>query len=236
MPVDLIAVDRVGVGLGDDAHAGPAGVTEHGDSGVGTGEGAAQEIVGPHGGAHRPGVVTELADLGGGLVGEREAPTGGADGTAQEQGAAMTVGEDGGDRRVGDVEIVVPDEDVDAGGVAAADLHAVDRRQRLLDREVAGEGSRPGARAGEVGDRGGGAQPVPAQRPQDVAQGDRGDVGGLQLVCVEDARQGVVELGGVGVELVEPGSDRGDERLVAGEREQPGNTVQRGVDAAAPRR
>ena len=31
--LELVAVDRVGVGLGDDPHAGPAGVAEHGDLG-----------------------------------------------------------------------------------------------------------------------------------------------------------------------------------------------------------
>ena len=70
--LELVAVDRVGVGLGDDADAGPAGVAEHGDLGPFAAQRQAQQAVG----ARRPrgiaGVVAELADLGRRLVHDRQ--------------------------------------------------------------------------------------------------------------------------------------------------------------------
>ena len=73
-------------------------------------------------------------------------------------------------------------------------------------------------------------------RPQHVAQGDRGGAGPLQLVGVGDAAaERGVDLGGVGVELVEPGRDRGDQLVVVDEGEHAGQAVQRGVDGAGAR-
>ena len=70
--LELFAIDRVGVGLRDDADTRPPRVAEHGDfSGVARHR-QAQEIVAGDLGAHRRGVVTEFADLGGRLVDEGE--------------------------------------------------------------------------------------------------------------------------------------------------------------------
>ena len=143
----------------------------------------------------------------------------------------MAFGERRGDRRVGEVEVVVPDEDVDAGRVAAADLHAVDRRERLLDRQVPGEGRPPGIPAGEIGDGCAGAEAVAPQRPEHVAQGDRRGVRCLQLIGVQRGRQRLVELGGVGVELIQPRRDPGDEPVVAVQGEQTGYAVHGCIDA-----
>ena len=103
----------------------------------------------------------------------REAAPGEAGGAGLEQRVAGPVGHGGGDRRVVDVEVVVPHEHVETGRVAAAHLHAVDRRQRLLDGEVAGQRGRTGVAPGEVGDRGGRAQAIAPDRPQRVAQRDQ---------------------------------------------------------------
>ena len=208
---ELVAVDGVGVGLGDDADAGPAGVAEHGELGPGAAQGQAQQGVGGDGLAHHPGVVAELADLGRRLVHDRQGPAGEAGGAGLEQRVAAALGERGDDGGIVDVEVVVPHEDVDAGRVAAADLHAVDRRQRLLDRQVPAERGRrrrrgrPGRRrpAPCAAGRGGWPTarraarstrrwPAPARRGRATARGEGG-----------------VDVGGVGVELVEPGRDRG---------------------------
>ena len=69
---DLVAVHGVGVGLADDADAGPARVTEHADTGAGTAHRQAQQAVPGHGRPHRCRVVAQLADLRGRLVHERQ--------------------------------------------------------------------------------------------------------------------------------------------------------------------
>ena len=76
--VELLVVERVRVGLGDDADTRPAGVAEHHDLGVVVRECEVQQrVVADRGTQHR-GVVAELTDLGGGLVDEGELAVGGA--------------------------------------------------------------------------------------------------------------------------------------------------------------
>ena len=70
--VRLLVVERVRIRLGDDADARPARVAEdHGVGGVGGDRKVQQLVVADRGAQHR-GVVAELADLGRGLVHERE--------------------------------------------------------------------------------------------------------------------------------------------------------------------
>ena len=237
--LQLLAVHRVGVGLGDDADAGPTGVPEHGDLGPLTLQRLAQEGVLLDLGPQRAGVVAELADLGRRLVHDRQRRTDEARRPGLEQRIAAAAGQCGGDVRIGCLELVVPHEDVHAGRVAAAHLHAVDRRQRLLDGQVAGEGGRAGVAPGQVGDGVGRAQSVAAQLPQHVEQLDRGCAAALQLVGVGvdiRRREGGVDLGGVGVELVEAAGDRTDELPVVGQGEHPRRAAQQQVDAPQPDR
>ena len=80
--LELGAVERVGVGLGDDPDARPAGVAEHhGRCGV-AGQRQPQQVVADDRRAQARGVVAELADLGRRLVDEAEVALGGADGAA----------------------------------------------------------------------------------------------------------------------------------------------------------
>jgi hypothetical protein len=76
---------------------------------------------------------------------------------------------------------------VEPGRVAAADLEAIDRRQRLLHREVAGAGSRAGVTSRQRVDFTSGPQPIATDRPQRVAQRDRRRVCLFQRVDVETA-------------------------------------------------
>ena len=196
----LGAVDRVGVGLADDADRGPAGVAEHDRHGV-AGERQPQQVVGPEGGAQRGGVVAQLADLGRRLVDERQAAVDRPDGARPEQrvgGPPVHQLPDGG---AVEVEPVVADEDVEAGAVAAPDLEPVDGGQRLLDGHVA-LGGRPGRlAAGQVGDRPGGADAVLLDRPDGVLEPGDGGVHGLDA-----GQRGAVAV----VARVEPGLDRRD--------------------------
>ena len=141
------------------------------------------------------------------------------------------LGDRRGDRRVGDVERVVPHEDVKSGRVAPANLHAVDRRQRLLDRQVAGPRRRRRVATGEGVDLVGRAQTIAADRPQHVAETDRRRAGPFQRVGVEHRRRRAgLDLLGIAVELVEASADRGDELVAVGEGEHARQAAQRGVD------
>ena len=118
---------------------------------------------------------------------------------------------------------MAPDEEVQPGRVAAPHLEAVDRRQRLLHREVAGERGRAGVAPGEVGDRPGGAQPVAAHGPQRVAQRDQRRRWPLRARRrrrpPRSASSAASTLVGVGVELVEAGVMAADELGSVGEGE-----------------
>ena len=190
----LLAVERVGVGLADEADAGPAGVAEHGDLGVGAGQGPAEEAVAGDGGPHGPDVVAQLADLGRRLVDEGQAGPAGSGRWIRPDGARpeQRVAGPGGDLGVGRVEPVAGDQQVQAGGVAAPHLEPVDGRQGDLDRPVGLEGgvarSRPVRRlvgvpgpGGQGGDLPGGPEAVGGDGPDGVLQADEGGVGRLQL-------------------------------------------------------
>ena len=139
-------------------------------------------------------------------------------------------------------EVVIPHEDVQTGRVPPAHLHAIDRRQRLLDRQVSGQRGGAGVPTGELGDRPYGAQAVPTQRPQDIAQLDGASVRLLETVDVVDVgllgnrRQLGVDLVGVRVQLVQPGGDPGDQLMAVDQREDTRDAAQQRVDGAKDRR
>ena len=88
-----------------------------------------------------------------------------------------------------------------------------------------------GVPPGQVGDGPHGAQTVPADGPQHVAQGDRLGARPLQLLGVEHGGgQLGVDVGGVRVELVEPGRDRREQLVVIGQRQHAGQPAQGLVD------
>ena len=101
-------------------------------------------VVGGDLGTHRRRVVAELTDLRRRLVHEREhgagslAPSRSRTEPAWNSGSLDRSAIAAATARVGDVEGVIPDEDVEPCRVASAHLHPVDRRQCLLDRQVAG--------------------------------------------------------------------------------------------------
>ena len=149
-------------------------------------------------------------------------------GAALEQRVATALGERRGDGRVVGVEVVVPHEDVDAGGVAAADLHAVDRRQRLLDRQVAGEAAWPAPRPARSATARGVRRRSRRSAHRTSRRAIDGGAGPLQLVGVErrPGPSSASTLGGVGVELVEAGGDRRHQLVVVGQGEHAGHAVQ----------
>ena len=161
-PVGLLGAHRVGVRLGDDADAGPPGVTQHERLGVGPAEGQAQQGVVGDGGPEGGGVVPQLADLGGGLVDEGEVAVGDPDGAGDEAVVVVPALEQGLDGRRRQIQPMAVDQDVDAGAVPTSHLQAVEGGQHLLQREV-GRRSRPGP-----------ARRRPARRPAPPWAGDRG--------------------------------------------------------------
>ncbi len=168
----LLTVHRMTVGFADDPHAGPTGVAEHGHLGRRVGERDPQQVVGLHRCPQHGDIVAELADLACSLVDQAEAAIGQPHRPGLEQGVATAGGQSGGHRRVGRVEPVVPYEDVDAGAVPAAHLHAIDRAERLLHGQVTGHGGVAGVATCEVEDGAGGAEAIAAHGPHRVAQGE----------------------------------------------------------------
>jgi hypothetical protein len=229
---ELVTVDRVGVGFGDDADAGPAGVAEHRRARVGVADREAQQRVGRDRRAQRPGVVTELTDLGRRLVDERQHPVGHAHRAGLVGRVLGAVGDRLLDRRICEIEPVPVHEHVDAGGVAAAHLEPVERRQRLLDGEVGRRCAEPRAAARECGDLARGAQAVVSDRPERVAERDRCRVAAFELVGRQlGTLQRSVDRVGDGVELVETAGDRGDQLELIAERDHAGEALEQRVGA-----
>ena len=110
-----LGVERVGVGFGDDADAGPTGVAQHDDAGVIAGEGLPQQVVGADQRPQVAHVVAELADLGSSLVDEAQMPLGDTDRSRPEVRIAGT-GRDGrGHGRSIEIETVRAHQQVQTG-------------------------------------------------------------------------------------------------------------------------
>jgi hypothetical protein len=128
VPRVLVAVDRVGVGLGDDADAGPAGVAEHGNPRARCGESQMQQTVVPDRRPQRSRVVAQLADLGRRLVHERQdAAVGDPHRAGGVQGVLAAGREARRQLRLVELEPVVPDEEVEPGRIPSPHLQPVDR-------------------------------------------------------------------------------------------------------------
>ena len=134
--VHFLTVDGMGVRLGDDSHTRPPRVPEHRRAGALGPECTAQKPVTGEGCTHVPRVVTEFADLGSGLVHEDERAAHLADAPVGEQRIGGTFRNCSGQVGVGLHERRRRHEHTDSCRVTAAHLHAVDRRQCLLDAEV----------------------------------------------------------------------------------------------------
>jgi hypothetical protein len=161
-------------------------VAEHGRDRVLGPQRHVQQLVAADRGPQRPGVVAQLADLGGGLVDEGQVPVGRADGAGAEQRVGGALLQQPRHPWAGEVEPVAPDQHVDAGRVAAPHLEPVERRQRLLDRRVPLDGGPPGLAAGQVGDGAGRARAVLGDGPHGVLQPDHRGVGPLERGDVVD--------------------------------------------------
>ena len=229
--LEFFAVQRVAVRLADDAHAGPAGVTQHRHPGTGVAERKTQERVGSDGVAQHPRVVAQFADLGGGFVDEAQAPVGQSHRTTLEQwivGARRNRCRHG---RVVGRQPVVPDEQMQAGRIAAAHLEPVDGRQRLLYGQVSRYRSNTGVASGEVVDGLHGAQSIAADGPGGIAQGD--EFGARSLDVVGGHRLGTFEqqLGGAHpvVESVETSREGCDEFASTLEGLHTGHPVQQRI-------
>ena len=151
-------------------------------------QGEAQQLVGGDRGAHRPGVVAELADLGRRLVDERQRTVRRSgprpiwnSGSPARSASAATIAGSSRSRSWSRTKTWMPAESRPRTSSRSM------RRERLLDREVARRARRAGVAPGEGGDRGGGAQAVAADGPQRVAQRDQLGAAPLERVDVEVA-------------------------------------------------
>ena len=97
--VDLVGVEWVGIGLADDADAGPTRVAQDDRLDLRCTERLPQEGVGHDRGAKCARVVTEFTDLGSGLVDETQMTFGSAHGHRTEERVGCTIGDDGAEGR-----------------------------------------------------------------------------------------------------------------------------------------
>ena len=122
------------VGLADDADRRPAGVAEDGHVVAGARQRGAQHRVAGERPAQPPSVVTQLADLGGGLVDQAGAPSVEETQRARTEqrvgAAALAIALEPG----GGGESVHAEQEVDAGGIAAAHLEPVESGEHPLGR------------------------------------------------------------------------------------------------------
>ena len=125
---------------------------------------------------------------------------------------------------------MIVDEDVDARRVATAHFEAIDRRERLLDREIADDGAAAGVAPGERPDCRRRAQSIATDRPEQIAQADRRRGARLHDCRVEATGVGDLVIGSDrGVEAVEAARDRGDELELVDDREHPRHAREEGV-------
>ncbi len=147
--LELFAVQRVAIGLTDDADAGPSRVPEDREPGVGLRQRQTQQPIGADRGAQRLGVVAEFADLGGRLVHEPEALACDPNRAVLEEGVALALAEHPLHGRIRHRQAVVPDEQVEPGRIATPHLETIECRQRLLHSEVAGDRRRAAVAPGQ---------------------------------------------------------------------------------------
>ena len=226
-------VERMGVGLADDADARPASVAQDRHPGARRLQGPPKQRIGAQRTAQGGGVVAEFSDLGSGLVHEREALVGLHDRSGLEQRVGAAVGDECG-QRIG-LDVVAPYEHVEPSGVAASYFEPVDRRERLLHGEVPAERRRGCVSSSERLDLACRAETIVTDGPEGVLEIDQFGVGALERVGIEPigvAVEAVLDVRGRGIEPVEPGSDRRHQVDVAGQREHAGQPAQELVDAA----
>ena len=202
---------------------------------------ALQQVVGADRGAQRRGVVAQLPDLGRGLVDHDQDTVTESDRSVGERHAGALL-EGSAHGRVGRVQPVAGQLNLQPGGVAAADLEAVERRQRLVEAERyrdPGLGAAVGVegRSEEPVDLTDGTEPVLADGPQRVLAGEQRGVHRFELLGGR-CGLGVVELG---LELGEPLGEAVGSRsqsvrggTVRAEAHNTGDAAQRSVDRRQP--
>ena len=234
---DQLAVEGMGVGLGDDADRRPAGVGQHQGPGLVAGQGRGQQLVVADGGPQRGGVVAQLADLGRGLVHEARHLLGEADRAGAEIAVPAAGGDGGGHGRIAEVQAVAPHQQVQPSRVPAPDLEAVQGGQGLMDGQARGHRRLGAGVADEAPHRAGRPEAVPPQGPEAVADPDQivvelfqlggpgGHVAGVEAGL--DLRDGLVEDGQVVLEGVGEGAVRQHQL-------EPGHPSEEGVGPGQP--
>ncbi len=188
-------------------------------------------------GAESSRVVPELPDLGGRLVDEGEQPIGRPHRAGLEERVGGPGRQAGVHAGVVEGQAVPADEEVQAGRVAAADLEAVDGRQRGLHGREAGDRRGGRAGAGEIADGPGTVEAVVSDRPERVAQRQQrrvqrleGSAGRRGLARVEARLERVEEPGGTRRAGVEPARAG----WVVEQGADPGHAPEGGVEVVEP--
>ena len=115
---------------------------QHEHAGIGGGQRGGQQAVGGHCRPQGRGVVAQFADLGCRLVDDAEHAVNEAHRTRAERRIVAAALQGCGHNGIVAVESVAADQEVQPGRVAPAHLEPVQRRQRLVDRQVGLDRSR----------------------------------------------------------------------------------------------
>lgn len=185
----FFVIERMGVGLADDAHGRPARVAQHQHFGSWLAQQRLQQGIAAHGGAQCAHVVAEFTDLRRMLVDEIDGVCGRAHGAMLEQRVQRAARDQSSQMRR--LRVDATHDHADAGGVPAAHFQAIERRQGCLDARVARDGVRRRRIAREIAHRRSGGQAIHAQRPKRVLHLDQ------RLVAQFDAVVGIGASGAV---------------------------------------
>ncbi len=203
--LELLAVDRMGVRLGDDADTGPAGVGEHRRARSRGRHRRAEQVVGEDLLADRPSVVAELTDLGSCLVDEGQHISRDANGAGLIERVDRSRSNRLSERW--QVEIMPTHHHVHTGRVATAHLEPVDGAERLLDRHIRLDGGCRRAGPGELEHRADQAAAVVPEGPTEIPDPHEPGCSPFDLVVAEGGRHHLgVDLGPIDEHLqpVEP--------------------------------
>ena len=200
---------------------------------LGRGQRQLQELVGAQPVAQGRGVVPQLADLRRGLVDDDQHAVG-QPGRSAGEGRMVPVGQGAGDDGVRRVQAVAGELHLQAGGVPAPDLEAVQRGEGLVQAEQDRQAGGARVPSPERLHLGRGPEAVPADGPQGVLAPDQCGVGGLQLRGLQElvrVVQGCLHRGRQLGQVLGHGGDAGGAGGVFHHGHQAGHAPQGAVDA-----
>ena len=229
--IERLAVDRAGIGLADDADAGPAGVAEHHHlSGV-IRQQRAEQPIGGNRLSECLGVVAELTDLGGLLVDEAEHVADPADARTAEGRIVRPIADCTSEGRFVELHSVIADHEMKTDRVTSPHLEPVEGGKCVVDRGHRRNHGRRRRGPSEPFDAGADLEPVTTDRPQGVLEPHPRRIESL-VEHLAGGHEPPIELTQRLVEWVESGTGLGSQPWVLQEAGHTRHTQQEAVGFA----